>query len=52
LQLLRASDAIAQARASLQSYADAAGATLARLPDVPAREALLALTELVVARTG
>jgi heptaprenyl diphosphate synthase len=52
LALLRASPAIDQARETLRSYADTARATLAGLPDVPARAALEALTELVIARTG
>jgi geranylgeranyl pyrophosphate synthase len=34
------------------SYADAARATLATLPDVSARAALEALVDLVVLRTG
>jgi heptaprenyl diphosphate synthase len=41
-----------QAQATLRSYADTARATLAGLPDVPARAAFEALTELVTARTG
>lgn len=52
LGLLRASAALDRARASLVEYADAARETLATLPDVPARAALYALTDLVVARTG
>jgi heptaprenyl diphosphate synthase len=52
LRLLRASDAIDEARKTLRGYAEAARATLARLPDVPARAAFEALTELVTARTG
>jgi heptaprenyl diphosphate synthase len=52
LSLLRASDAISQARATLRSYVDSARATLAELPDVPARTALEALTDLVFDRTG
>jgi heptaprenyl diphosphate synthase len=52
LALLRASPAIDEARATLRSYADDARATLAELPDVPARAALAALTENVIARTG
>ena len=52
LQLLRASAAMGQARATLRSYAETARHTLAGLPDVPARTALEALSELVIARTG
>ncbi|GAB2484253.1 polyprenyl synthetase family protein [Jatrophihabitans fulvus] len=52
LALLRASDALGEARATLQDYADSARAALTDLPDVPARAALEALTELVIARTG
>lgn len=52
LRLLRESDAIAEARETLRGYADTARATLADVPDVPARAALEALTELVIARTG
>jgi heptaprenyl diphosphate synthase len=52
LRLLRASPAIDEARTTLRDYADTARATLAALPDVPARVALEALTELVIARTG
>jgi heptaprenyl diphosphate synthase len=52
LVLLRASAAIEKARSDLQSYADAASDILKRLPDVPARAALAALTELVVQRSG
>jgi heptaprenyl diphosphate synthase len=52
LRLLRASDALDEARATLRGYADAAALILTGLPDVPARGALAALTELVTARTG
>ena len=52
LRLLRASSALDEARATLRSYADTARETLAELPDVPARAAFAALTELVIARTG
>jgi heptaprenyl diphosphate synthase len=52
LQLLRTSDALVQARKTLQSYADAARAVLVKLPDVPAREALEAVIDLVIDRTG
>jgi heptaprenyl diphosphate synthase len=52
LRLLRASSALDEARATLRTYADTARQTLAGLPDVPARAAFSALTELVIARTG
>jgi heptaprenyl diphosphate synthase len=52
LKLLRASEAMEQARETMLSYADAARATLSTLPDMPARQALEALVHLVVLRTG
>jgi len=52
LSLLRSSQALARARETLAEYAETARATLATLPDVPARAALEVLTDLVVARTG
>jgi geranylgeranyl pyrophosphate synthase len=52
LALLRASDAVLEARATLASYADSARAMLDALPDVPARAALAALCDLVIERTG
>ena len=52
LTLLRASSALDEARATLRTYADTARTTLAELPDVPARDAFEALTEIVIARTG
>jgi heptaprenyl diphosphate synthase len=52
LVLLRGSAAIREASATLTSYADAARAMLAELPDVPARAALAALCDLVIERTG
>jgi heptaprenyl diphosphate synthase len=52
LQLLRASDAVLDARRTLTFYADAARAMLDKLPDVPARAALAALCDLVIDRTG
>jgi heptaprenyl diphosphate synthase len=52
LGLLRASTALDEARATLASYADQARATLTGLPDVPARSALEALVDIVIARTG
>ncbi len=50
--LLRASTALDEARATATAYADRARAMLVDLPDVPARAALAALCDLVVARTG
>jgi heptaprenyl diphosphate synthase len=52
LGLLRDSDALAEARKTLQSYADAARAVLVKLPDRPARDALEAVVDLVIERTG
>ena len=52
LHLLRASSALDEARATLRSYADAAQATLAKLPDVSARAAFATLTDTVIDRTG
>ncbi len=52
LRLLRSSPAMEQARATTRGYADAARAELADLPDVPARQALEALCDLVTERTG
>jgi heptaprenyl diphosphate synthase len=52
LRLLRASAAMDEARSTLRSHADTARATLAALPDVPARDAFESLTEIVIARTG
>jgi heptaprenyl diphosphate synthase len=52
LGLLRDSAALAESRATLQQYADAARAMLADLPGVPARAALATLVDLVIARTG
>jgi heptaprenyl diphosphate synthase len=52
LALLRSSGALAEARATLVAYADHARATLTGLPDVPARAALEALTDLVIDRVG
>jgi heptaprenyl diphosphate synthase len=52
LGLLRGSVALDAARHTLAGYADASRATLADLPAVPARDALEALTEVVLARTG
>jgi heptaprenyl diphosphate synthase len=52
LRLLRSSQALAEARRTTLAYAEAARAALSSLPDVPARAALEALTDLVVTRTG
>jgi heptaprenyl diphosphate synthase len=52
LRLLRASSALDDARATLRTYAERARACLVELPAIPARGALEALTDLVVARTG
>jgi heptaprenyl diphosphate synthase len=52
IRLLRASDAVLEARATLTAYADGARAMLDALPDVPARVALAALCDLVIERTG
>lgn len=52
LQLLRSSEAMVEARETLRDYAAQARHTLSAMPDVPARAALGALTEIVIARTG
>jgi heptaprenyl diphosphate synthase len=52
LRLLRGSSALDEARATTARYAETARATLAGLPDVPARAALAALTDLVTARSS
>jgi heptaprenyl diphosphate synthase len=52
LGLLRAHPAMAEARERLTSYADEARTAVAELPPGSARDALLALTEFVLARTG
>jgi heptaprenyl diphosphate synthase len=52
LELLRGSEALRRSRATLEEYATRAAAQLDVLPDCPAKEALRALTEYVVARTG
>jgi heptaprenyl diphosphate synthase len=52
LELLRASPAMAEARATTAGYASRAREVLAELPDVPARAGLAALTDFVLARTG
>lgn len=52
LALLRASDALGEARATLAAYAERAREMLGALPDVPARGALATLCDVVIARTG
>jgi heptaprenyl diphosphate synthase len=52
LELLRAHPAMEEARRRLVAYADEACAVAGELPAGPARGALLALTEFVLARTG
>lgn len=52
LRLLRVHPAMNEARAYVQAEADAASALLAKLPDVPAREALQALCDTVANRLG
>jgi heptaprenyl diphosphate synthase len=52
LTLLRAHDGMTQARADLARRAQKARDLLAPLPEVPAKEALEALTDLVVSRTS
>ena len=52
LRQLRAHPAMAQARERLQVYVDRAREIAATLPSGPAREALLSLTDYVLARTG
>jgi heptaprenyl diphosphate synthase len=52
LALLRGSAAMEEARTALVGYAAGARARLDALPDVSARAALAALTDLVVERTG
>ena len=52
LTLLRDSEGMNQARATLAAYADRARALLVDLPDVPARAALAALIDLTVTRSA
>jgi heptaprenyl diphosphate synthase len=52
LGLLRSSPAMELAREEVQRRADAARALLDSLPDIPAREALVALCDLVTTRTS
>ncbi|MEV6983831.1 polyprenyl synthetase family protein [Sphaerisporangium sp. NPDC051017] len=50
--LLRANPAMVRARAELMSWVERARADLSALPDIPAREALLALCTYVADRSG
>ena len=52
LAALRAHPATAEARATLEAYTAEAKRIAADLPDTPARSALVALADFVVARTG
>ncbi len=52
LTLLRAHDAMAEARADVLSHANNARTEIMALPDVPARAAFLAMCDFVVKRTG
>ncbi|MEO6702536.1 MAG: polyprenyl synthetase family protein, partial [Jatrophihabitantaceae bacterium] len=52
LRLMRGSAALDQARRTVLEYAESARATLAALPDSPAKSALDALADLVVVRSG
>ncbi|MEU3018393.1 MULTISPECIES: polyprenyl synthetase family protein [unclassified Nocardiopsis] len=52
LGLLRPHPAMAEADATLRGWADRARAELATLPDIPARDAFLALCDYVVERSG
>lgn len=52
LAALRGHPAVEEARATLVSYVDDAKRIASELPDAPARAALLALADFVLARTG
>lgn len=52
LALLRSSAALQQARHTMLEYAESARATIAGLPEAPAKAALQALADLVVVRSG
>ena len=52
LELLRAHPAMTQARARLTSYVDEAREVAGRLPAGPTRDALLTLSDFLLARTG
>ncbi|MDP4500756.1 polyprenyl synthetase family protein [Nonomuraea turcica] len=52
LTLLRAHPAMARARAELEAWVDRARDDISGLPDIPARDAFLALCDYVVQRSG
>jgi heptaprenyl diphosphate synthase len=52
LELLRAHPALAEARTMLQRWTDEAREAIDPLPECPAKDALVALADFVVARTG
>ncbi|WP_327586298.1 polyprenyl synthetase family protein [Nonomuraea sp. NBC_00507] len=52
LTLLRAHPAMARARAQLEAWVDRARDDISGLPDIPARDAFLALCDYVVQRSG
>ncbi|MEU6723077.1 polyprenyl synthetase family protein [Nonomuraea wenchangensis] len=52
LELLRAHPAMARSRAELEAWVDRARNDISGLPDIPAREAFLALCDYVVRRSG
>ncbi|WP_084956136.1 polyprenyl synthetase family protein [Thermoactinospora rubra] len=52
LALLRGSSAMAKARQELEAWADRARRDIVDLPDIPARDAFLALCDYVVERSG
>ncbi|MEV0626466.1 polyprenyl synthetase family protein [Nonomuraea wenchangensis] len=52
LELLRADPAMARSRAELEAWVDRARDDISGLPDIPAREAFLALCDYVVRRSG
>ncbi len=52
LTLLRAHPGMAQARAELDAWVDRARVDIAGLPDIPAKDAFLALCDYVVERSG
>lgn len=52
LRLLLTHEAVTQARAEAVQWANAARETLAPLPDIPAKQALVALCDYVVTRTS
>jgi heptaprenyl diphosphate synthase len=52
LALLRGSPALEEARETMRAYADTARGLLGSLPDVPARDALATLADIVTSRTA